>query len=106
MILPTIPRSITTIRWRRTAVSRASGWQPLPVVLIIHDTTEADFSGLDIDDLGPIGHGGCARPCWFTTCWRWDYGGHHGAWGLVGQITHRRRRPRGCNKRETPKAQT
>jgi Transposase DNA-binding len=29
-------------------------------VLIFHDTTELDFSGLDsVEDIGPIGHGGC-----------------------------------------------
>jgi hypothetical protein len=31
------------------------------VVLIVHDTTELDFSGLEsVEDLGPIGNGGCA----------------------------------------------
>jgi hypothetical protein len=30
------------------------------VVLVIHDTTELDFSGLSsMTDFGPIGNGGC-----------------------------------------------
>jgi hypothetical protein len=69
------------------------------VVLIIHDTTEADFSGLDIDDLGPIGHGGC-RGLLVHNVLAVDYGAHE-VLGLVGQITHRRRV---VHKRETLKA--
>jgi Transposase DNA-binding len=39
----------------RSAMKEVNG-----VVLIIHDTTEADFSGLDsVKGLGPIGNGGC-----------------------------------------------
>jgi len=35
--------------------------QAAGVVLVIHDTTEIDFSGLEsVEDLGPIGHGGCS----------------------------------------------
>lgn len=69
------------------------------VVLAIHDTTEADFSGLDIDDLGPIGHGGC-RGLLVHNVLAVDYAARE-VLGLVGQITHRRRVVR---KGETPKA--
>jgi hypothetical protein len=69
------------------------------VVLIIHDTTETDFSGLDIADLGPIGHGGC-RGLLVHNVLALDHDGGE-VLGLVGQITHRRRVVR---KGETPKA--
>jgi hypothetical protein len=38
----------------REQMTRAGG-----VVLVIHDTTEADFSGLDVEGLGQIGQGKC-----------------------------------------------
>jgi hypothetical protein len=41
----------------RTAMQGCHG-----TVLVIHDTTEADYNGLSIDDLGPIGHGGNRGP--------------------------------------------
>jgi hypothetical protein len=69
------------------------------VVLVIHDTTETDFSGLDIADLGPIGHGGC-RGLLVHNVLALDYDAGE-VLGLIGQITHKRRMVR---KGETPKA--
>ena len=58
--------------------------------LIIHDTTEGDYSGLDIDDLGPIGNGGCRGLLLHNVlAYDWDKGE---AVGLMGQFVHRRRR--------------
>ena len=69
------------------------------VVLILHDTTELDFSGLDIADLGQIGHGGC-RGLLCHNSLALDYANRE-ALGLVSQILHRRRQvPKG----ETPTA--
>ena len=69
------------------------------VKLIIHDTTEADFSGLDIDDLGPIGNGTC-RGLLLHNVLAFDLEKRE-VIGLVGQFVHRRRKvPKG----ESPKA--
>lgn len=57
--------------------------------LIIHDTTEADYSGLDIADLGPIGNGGC-RGLLLHNVLAYDLGNSE-AMGLLGQFVHRRR---------------
>ena len=67
-------------------------------VLIIHDTTESDHSGLNVADLGPIGNGGC-RGLLVHNVLAYDYANRE-ALGLVGQITHQRRQVR---KRESAK---
>jgi hypothetical protein len=59
------------------------------VVLILHDTTELDFSGLDIGDLGPIGHGGC-RGLLCHNSLAVDYGKRE-VMGLAHQQLHKRR---------------
>jgi hypothetical protein len=59
------------------------------VVLIIHDTTEADFSGLDVPDLGQIGNG-YHRGLLVHNVLAVDYA-HREALGLVGQILQTRR---------------
>jgi len=65
-------------------------------VVIIHDTTEADFSGLDIADLGPIGNGSC-RGLLVHNVLAVDYQNRE-ALGLAAQFIHRRR--------EVPKKET
>jgi hypothetical protein len=69
------------------------------LVLVIHDTTEADYSGLDVPDLGPIGNGGC-RGLLLHNVLAFDYANRE-ALGLVGQVVHRRRK---VAKRESAKA--
>ncbi len=69
------------------------------VVLILHDTTEVDFSGLDIEDLGPIGHGGC-RGLLCHNSLVLDYANHE-VLGLAHQQLHRRRE---APKKEKAKA--
>jgi hypothetical protein len=59
------------------------------VVLIIHDTTEGDFSGLDISDLGPIGNGNC-RGMLIHNVLAMDYENRE-ALGLAGQVLQVRR---------------
>jgi hypothetical protein len=68
-------------------------------VLIIHDTTEGDYSGLDIADLGPIGNGYC-RGMLIHNVLAIDYQNRE-ALGLVGQILQNRRH---VNKHESVKA--
>ncbi|HSU65268.1 MAG TPA: IS4 family transposase [Tepidisphaeraceae bacterium] len=69
------------------------------VVLVIHDTTEIDYSGLDVADLGPIGHGGC-RGYLAHNSLAYDYADKE-VLGLVNQTLHVRRKvPKG----ESPKA--
>lgn len=60
------------------------------VVLVIHDSTEVDYSGLSIDDLGPIG-GGLNRGLVLHNVLAVDLAQRQ-ALGLIGQFTHRRRR--------------
>jgi hypothetical protein len=59
-------------------------------VLIIHDTTEGDYSGLDIADLGQIGNGYC-RGLLIHNVLAMDYQKRE-ALGLVGQILQVRRK--------------
>jgi hypothetical protein len=59
-------------------------------VLILHDTTEGDYSGLDIPDLGPIGNGSC-RGMLIHNVLAVDYQKRE-ALGLVGQILQIRRK--------------
>jgi hypothetical protein len=67
------------------------------VVLLISDTTEADFSGLEsADDLGPIGNGNC-RGLLCHNVLAVDYD-HRMVLGLANQVTHKRRR---VSKNET-----
>lgn len=69
------------------------------VLLVIHDTTEIDFSGLDVEDLGPIGHGGCSGYLAHNSL-AYDYQNRE-VLGLANQTLHVRRRvPKG----ESPKA--
>lgn len=69
------------------------------VTLIVHDTTELDYSGLlSINDLGPIGNGGgrgflCHNSLAFDPQ-------RHEVLGLVNQILHRRRPVGGKEKVE------
>lgn len=58
-------------------------------VLVIHDTTEADFSGLDVPGLGPIGNGGC-RGLLLHHVLAVDYARRE-VLGLAGQVPHQRR---------------
>jgi len=60
------------------------------VVLVIHDTTEADFSGLDIPDLGQIGNGYC-RGMLVHNVLAMDYRNRE-VLGLAGQIVQTRRK--------------
>jgi hypothetical protein len=79
----------------RVLMERCTG-----VVLVIHDTTEIDLSGLEsVDDLGPIGHGGCSGYLCHNSL-AYDYEGGE-VLGLAAQTIHVRRSvPRG----ESPKA--
>jgi len=78
----------------RGAMSEVNG-----VVLVLHDTTEADFSGLDsVADLGPIGNGGC-RGFLVHNSLAYDYDAAE-VIGLVNQTLHTRRK---VPKKETPK---
>jgi hypothetical protein len=69
------------------------------VVLVIHDTTEGDYSGLSIADLGQIGNGYC-RGLLIHNVLAMDYQKRE-ALGLVGQIVQTRRQ---VNKKESVKA--
>lgn len=69
------------------------------VVLIIHDTTEADYSGLDVADLGPIGNGG-RHGLLLHNVLAVDYQQQE-VLGLVGQFVHKRRR---VGKKESARA--
>jgi hypothetical protein len=64
--------------------------QCVGVVLCIHDTTEGDFSGLDIADLGQIGNGFC-RGLLIHNVLAFDYTNRE-ALGLVGQVVQARRK--------------
>jgi len=68
-------------------------------LLFIHDSTEGDFSGLDIADLGQIGNGHC-RGLLIHNVLAMDYQKRE-ALGLVGQIVQVRRK---VNKKESVKA--
>ncbi len=68
-------------------------------VLVIHDTTEADYSGLNVEGLGSIGNGHC-HGLLLHNVLAFDYANRE-AWGLAGQFVHRRRVVR---KGETQKA--
>jgi len=68
----------------REQMARAIG-----VVLVIHDTTEADFSGLDVEGLGQIGHGGC-RGFLVHNSLAYDYPRRE-VIGLASQVLHVRR---------------
>lgn len=81
---------------RRT---RAQMQQCPGTVLIIHDTTEGDYSGLDIADLGQIGNGWC-RGLLIHNVLAVDYGKRE-ALGLAGQIVQARRH---VKKNESVKA--
>jgi hypothetical protein len=76
-------------------MERAAG-----VVLVIHDTTEIDFSGLEsVQGLGQIGHGGCQGfLCHNSLAYACDVGE---VLGLVSQLIHVRRK---VSKTESPKA--
>jgi len=61
-------------------------------VLIIHDTTEGDYSGLNIADLGPIGgSAGRHRGLLIHSVLAMDYQ-HREALGLLGQVLQIRRK--------------
>lgn len=79
----------------RELMAQASG-----VVLVIHDTTEVDFSGLkSVAGLGQIGHGGChGLLCHNSLAYAYDAGE---VLGLAGQLLHVRRQ---VPKQETPQA--
>jgi hypothetical protein len=78
----------------RELMARCAG-----VVLVLHDTTELDFSGLDVADLGPIGHGGC-RGYLAHNSLAYDFESAE-VLGLASQTLHVRRKvPKG----ESPKA--
>ena len=77
-------------------------------VLFIHDTTEADYSGLDIEDLGPIGNGHC-RGLLLHNVLAVDYQSRE-VLGLAAQVIHRRRKvPKGerlAAKRQHPQRES
>jgi hypothetical protein len=79
----------------RELIERAAG-----IVLIIHDTTEIDLSGLEsVEGLGQIGHGGCKGfLCHNSLAYNYTTGE---VLGLGGQLIHVRRK---VPKKETPKA--
>jgi hypothetical protein len=71
------------------------------VVLVIHDTTEIDYSGLNsVEDLGPIGHGGdgACRGYLCHNSLAYDYEGGE-VLGLANQTLHVRRK---VPKNESP----
>jgi len=69
------------------------------VVLVIHDTTELDFSGLDVADLGPLGNGRCSGYLAHNSL-AYDFESAE-VLGLANQTLHVRRKvPKG----ESPKA--
>jgi hypothetical protein len=68
-------------------------------VLIIHDTTEGDYSGLSIDNLGPIGNGYC-RGMLIHNVLAVEYSKRE-ALGFVGQVLQIRRK---VDKAESVKA--
>jgi Transposase DNA-binding len=79
------------------------------IVLVIHDTTEIDFSGLEsVDDLGPIGHGGCSGYLCHNSL-AYDYQAGE-VLGLANQTIHVRRKvPKGESpraKREHPQRES
>jgi hypothetical protein len=80
----------------RELIAQATG-----VVLVIHDTTELDFSGLDIPEMGPIGHGGdgFCRGYLCHNSLAYDYEAGE-VLGLANQTLHVRRH---VPKNETPK---
>src|ERR1700678_2482945 len=88
--------NVMACHWQRTRelMERCPG-----TVLIIHDTTEGDYSGLDIADLGPIGNGHCSGMLIHNVL-ALDYQNRE-AIGLVGQILQIRRH---VNKHESVKA--
>lgn len=68
-------------------------------VLVIHDTTEFDFSGLEsVQDLGPIGHGGCSGYLCHNSL-AYDYQAGE-VLGLANQTIHVRRK---VPEKESPK---
>jgi hypothetical protein len=79
------------------------------VVLVIHDTTELDFSGLSsVTDFGPIGNGGC-RGLLCHNSLAVDYQNRE-VLGLIGQTLQARRKvPKGeklTAKREHPQRES
>jgi hypothetical protein len=88
--------NVMACHWQRTRdlMERCSG-----TVLIIHDTTEGDYSGLNIPDLGPIGNGHCSGMLIHNVL-ALDYQKRE-AIGLVGQILQIRRH---VKKHESVKA--
>jgi len=79
----------------RELIASAAG----AVVLVIHDTTEVDFSGLDAEGLGQIGNGG-GRGLLAHNSLAYDFEAGESL-GLLGQLLHvRRKAPKG----ESPKA--
>jgi hypothetical protein len=81
-------------RTRELIASAAAG----AVVLIIHDTTEADYSGLDVEGLGQIGNGG-GRGFLLHNSLAYDFTAGE-ALGLLGQLARTRR---AVPKGESPK---
>ena len=69
------------------------------IILMIHDTTEIDYSGLDVEGLGQLGNGGC-RGFLCHNSLAYDYDAHE-VLGLSGQLIHKRRK---VPKKESPKA--
>jgi transposase-like protein len=91
------PENVLAGHYRQTRARMAACEGP---VLIIHDTTEGDYSGLDIPDLGPIGGVGHHRGLLIHNVLAMDYS-THSALGLVGQIARVRR---SVPRRESVKA--
>jgi hypothetical protein len=88
-------QKIIAAHCQRTAVLSAE----VKVLLVLHDTTELDFSGLDVEQMGPIGNGHC-RGYLCHNSLAYDYPNRQ-VLGLLAQTLHVRRR---VNKKESPKA--
>jgi len=87
---------VLACHWRHT---RAAMEQCQGPVLIIHDTTEGDYSGLHISDLGPIGNGH-NHGLLIHNVLAMDYQKRE-ALGLVGQVLQVRRK---VKKKESVKS--
>jgi len=79
----------------RELIEQSSG----AVILVIHDTTEIDYSGLDVAGLGQLGNGSC-RGFLCHNSLAYDYGAHE-VLGLLGQLIHTRRK---VPAKESPEA--
>lgn len=88
-------QKIIAAHCQRTAALSAK----VGVLLVLHDTTEMDFSGLDVEEMGPIGNGYC-RGFLCHNSLAYDYENRQ-VLGLLAQTLHVRRK---VHKNESPQA--